>query len=432
MVWCGRTTLRVPKNVKCVSDGEIVIHTAYLPPGTVLTSTDIESIIDKGLKMATPKTAGSSAVVDALKAAALEKIRGTKTVADARPDMKVGVDILKAAMPEPTPVVKWPTVLDYDGATRMFSEVFPEYVGRGPSLVDFPIPDYSGYEFPEWMKAYIPASSDYRADPVLLHDAVMAYACGSVTHCVGWPGTGKSNGLPVLIAHRLGLPLLRLGLNKKGMMLDDLIGREAIKSGDSGLHTGHRDGVLVPWVEHPTIILADEFCRANTEISNGLMSLMERGGCLIIENRNPPIVKRHVGCWILASDNAKGLGDQASRMVGTDVIDGAVLDRFEVTLEVDYLPPADQEELVRGWFPGFPEAELKALVKFGTLIQQGYKKETLPLSFSPRSLKEVARYACIHQDVRAAVRKVVVAKYAEESDVSAVREMFRTAFGKEL
>lgn len=380
--------------------------------------------------------AASSSVIDALKAAALEKIRAGAGDAGS-PSMKVGdsADSSGKVPPKPTPVaIKWPDVLPHvEGKTVMFSEAFPDYADKlNESQPDFPIPAFRAYPYPEFLKAYIPSESDYRSDPTLLYDAVMAYACGSVTHVVGWPGTGKSNGLPVLIAHRLGLPLLRLGLNKKGMMLDDLIGREAIKGGDEGLHTGHRDGLLVPWVQHPTIILADEFCRANTEISNGLMSLMERNGSLIIENRSPPIVKRHNNCWIVASDNAKGLGDQASRMVGTDVVDGAVLDRFEVTLEVDYLPAEEQMALIQQWWPGFPETAAKQLVQFAMLIQQGYKKETLPLSFSPRSLKEVSRYACIHKNINAAVRKVVVAKYADEADVQAVREMFRTAFGKEL
>lgn len=191
--------------------------------------------------------------------------------------------------------------------------------------------------------------------------------------------------------------------------------------------------MLVRWIGHPCIILADEFSRANTEITNGLMSLMERGGCLIVENRDSPVIKRHEHCWIIASDNVKGLGDGMDRgMVGTDQVDGAVLDRFEVTLEVDYLTESQNLALIQSWFPGFPESEARKIVKFGMLIQQGYKKGEMPLSFSPRSLKEVCRYACLHKDVAPAVRKVVLNKYAEEADISAIREFFRTAFGRTL
>ena len=138
--------------------------------------------------------------------------------------------------------------------------------------------------------------SDFRGQDALVYDAALAFSAGSVTHVVGWPGTGKSNGLPVLLASRLGLPLLRLGLNKKGMMFDDLIGREAIKHEDGHTVTGHRDGVLLNWVDQPCIVLADEFSRANAEISNGLMSFMERNGSLIVENRDTPVIKRHEHC----------------------------------------------------------------------------------------------------------------------------------------
>lgn len=366
-----------------------------------------------------------SAVVEMLKKKALEKARGI--TGD-------NVEMEEAKASEPAKPVEWPSVLKHDGKTKMFSALFPEYWRKvkDSGQPDFAVPDYTGHKFPSTLTPYIPVESDYRADAQLVYDAALAFAAGSVTHVVGWPGTGKSNGLPVLMAQRLNLPLLRLGLNKKGMMFDDLIGREAIKQTDRGTITEHRDGVLVQWVDNPCIILADEFSRANAEISNGLMSFMERNGTLIVENRDTPVIKRHEHCWIIASDNVKGLGDGAGKFVGTDMVDNAVLDRFEVTLEVDYLPEAEQLALVHQWFPGFPENEAKKLVKFGMLIQQAYKKDTLPLSFSPRALKETARYACLHQSTAVAVRKVVLAKYAEESDISCVKEQYRTAFGKQL
>lgn len=370
------------------------------------------------------------AVVAALKEKALKKAR--EMAGEISPEMAVEEE--KSA--EPAKPIEWPSVLKHNVHTKMYSELFPEYwehtTFNKDANPDFAIPFYDKHEFPEWMKAYIPVESDYRGNPQLVYDAALAFSCGSVTHVVGWPGTGKSNGLPVLLAVRLGLPLLRLGLNKKGMMLEDLIGREAIKHGHHGMETGHRDGTLIPWVDQPCIILADEFSRANAEISNGLMSFMERGGSLIVENRESPVIKRHEHCWIIASDNVKGLGDGVGKFVGTDMVDCAILDRFEITLEVDYLPEAEQLALVHQWYPTFPEKEAKKIVKFGMLIQQAYKKDTLPLSFSPRSLKEVCRYACLHHDVGTAVRKVVLSKYAEEADIQCVKEQFRTAFGKAL
>lgn len=367
-----------------------------------------------------------SSVVEAIKKKALEKAKGI--TGDTTVDMK------EEAPKEPEKPLEWPNVLKHTGKTEKFSKLFPEEFKalKKTGQPDFDVPTFRDYKYCPELSAHIPVESDYKSDPQLVYDAALAYAAGSVTHLVGWPGTGKSNGLPVLMAQRLGLPLLRLGLNKKGMMFDDLIGREAIMQTERGTETGHRDGVLLKWVGVPCIILADEFSRANAEISNGLMSFMERGGSLIVENRSTPVIKRHEHCWIIASDNVKGLGDGAGKFVGTDMVDNAVLDRFEVTLEVDYLPEADQLALVNQWFPGFPENEAKKLVKFGMLIQQGYKKDTLPLSFSPRALKECARYACLHQSTALAVRKVVLSKYAEESDIQAVKEMFRTAFGKQL
>lgn len=375
----------------------------------------------------TPPPALSPATIEALRKKALEIAKGMNKAGES-------VEVEMTAPKDTEAKLEWPSVLEHTGKTVKFSKVFPEHWAgiKVTGQPDFDIPDYRGYSFPANLLPYIPVESDYHAPDQLIYDAALAFAAGSVTHVVGWPGTGKSNGLPVFLAQRLGLPLLRLGLNKKGMMFDDLIGREAIKQTVDGPVTGHRDGVLLHWVDQPCIILADEFSRANAEISNGLMSFMERNGSLIVENRETPVIKRHEHCWIVASDNVKGLGDGVGKFVGTDVVDNAVLDRFEVTLEVDYLPEEKQVALVNKWFPKFPEAEAKKLVKFGMLIQQGYKKDTLPLSFSPRALKECARYAALHHSMAIAIKKVVAAKFADEADVQAVKEFYRTAFGKQL
>lgn len=363
----------------------------------------------------------STATIEAIKKAAIEKLS------------KAGKSAPEEAKPEaPPPAIKWPSVLKDDGIpTKKFSKLFSGITGwKGR---DFDVPVFHEHSFPPALKASIPGESDYVADPQLLYDAVLAFTLGSVTHLVGPPGTGKTNGLPVFMAHKMGLPLLRLGLNKKGMMLDDLIGREAIISSKDGVSTGHKDGILCHWIENPCIVALDEFSRANTEITNGMMSLMERDGKLIIENRtHSPVIERHRHCWLLAADNVKGLGDQADRMIGTDIVDGAVLDRFEVTLEVDYLPEKVQVELLGKWFPGFPEAVAGNIVKFGMQVQAAYKKGNLPLSFSPRALKEVGRYACMHEDAGIAIKKVVVSKYADEADIEALKNMYRTAFGKTL
>lgn len=330
------------------------------------------------------------------------------------------------SMVPPAPKDPWPSILPEIGT--LYSELFPEFMPKGAR--DFHVPTFGEYAYPEWMREYVPKSSDFIAPPELVYDTVLAFARKSVTHVVGFPGTGKSEGLPNLVASRLRIPLFRFGLNKKGMMFDDLVGRESIMVQDGCSITQHKDGLLVKVVQHPTIVLLDEFCRANQEITNGCMSLMERGGKLIVENRADPVIKRHDGCWIMASDNVKGLGDASDRMVGTELMDGAILDRFDVTIEVDYLPVAAMTRLIKAWVPGIPDAD--KLAKFVSLVQGSYKTGNLPLSLSPRGARAIAEYATIHRAYAPAVRKVFMCKLAEESDVGCVKEHFRVAFGLTL
>ena len=368
----------------------------------------------------------SSTTIEALRKVAEAKVKsgaGSSAVPTA-PDLSASSTAAPAAPAAPA----WPDVLKHMAGTP-YSKLFPEWFNRS-AMQDFHVPTFDGYAYPEWMMGYVPESSDYVADDRLIYDFVLAYARGSVTHVVGHPGTGKSEGLPKLLASRLRIPLFRMALNKKGMMFDELIGRESIVHKDGHTITEHKDGLLVKVVQHPTLVLLDEFARANMEIQSGCMSLMERGGKLIVENRPDPVVPKNPGCWVFASDNVKGLGDASDRMVGTELVDGAVLDRFDVTIEVDYLPQAKLVTLIEQWVPGIPNAN--KLAQFAMLVQTSYKKGNLPLSLSPRGIRAIAEYACIYQDYAPAIKLVYSCKLAEEADIACVGEHYRTVFAKSL
>lgn len=366
----------------------------------------------------------SSATIEALRKKAEEKVRsGGSTAAP------VALDFSTASPAPKTASIEWPDVLKHMAGVP-YSTLFPEWWDSSLGA-DFNVPMPSaGYEYPAWMLGHIPDSSDYVSDARLIYNFVLAYARGSVTHVVGHPGTGKSEGLPKLLASRLKMPLFRMALNKKGMMFDELIGRESIVHKDGHTITEHKDGLLVKVVQHPTLVLLDEFARANTEIQSGCMSLMERGGKLIVENRTDPVVPKNAGCWVFASDNVKGLGDASDRMVGTELVDGAVLDRFDVTIEVDYLAQDALVKLINQWVPGIPNAH--KLAQFAGLVQQSYKKGNLPLSLSPRGIRAIAEYACIYRDYGEAIKLVYACKLAEEADIACVGEHYRTVFGKPL
>lgn len=338
-----------------------------------------------------------------------------------------GTGAVKEAVAEVL-ATEFPNIFPPTVSGKMYSDVFGDYYDA-TKMKDFPLPDIG--EIPEWAQGFIPETSDYWGESHVIYDAVVAYALKSVTHLVGFPGTGKSEGLPKFLAHRLQLPLLRLGLNKKGMGLDDLIGRESIENDDGVSVTRHRDGVLVKWVQMPSIILADEFARANVEITNGLMSLMEKDGKLIIENRHDPIIHRGKDCWILASDNVKGTGDSGVGMIGTDQLDGAVLDRFTCTIEVDYLPPEKSAALLMRTIEGYPPKMARLLSMFGKRIQDAYKEGRLPISFSQRSMYAIALKSCVTHDLNGSVRSVFLNRF-DSDDKTFVAQVWQDITGDEL
>lgn len=335
-----------------------------------------------------------------------------------------------AKMAQPVPEVhesEFPDILE--ASSKKYSDVFPEYYKSG-MMKDFAIPDIA--EIPEWAEKYIPEKSDYLGETMTVYNAVMAYALKSVTRFTGPPGTGKSEGLPVFIAHRLGLPIIRLGLNNKQLAWSDLIGQSGISNEGGVPVTHHQDGMLIKWVGIPAIIVADEFCRSTPDINNGFMPLLERNGKLLIENRAlGGVIHRHPDCWVIATDNVKGTGDTGVGMVGTDQVDGAVLDRFEETIELGYLSADNSVKLLCNKIVGFPKAHAEVLAKFAKRVQTAYMDGRLPLSFSHRSMFAIARKSCVSKDLDGAVKVVFLQKF-DADDKTFVAQMWKDTTGRDL
>jgi len=188
----------------------------------------------------------------------------------------------------------------------------------------------------------------------------------------------------------------------------------------------------VPWVQIPSIILLDEFCRSTVEVSNGLFSLMEGKGKLLLPAREDGhIVHRNKDCWLLATDNVKGTGDSGVGMVGTDQMDGAALDRFTETIEMDYLPADKAVTLLLRIIPTYPEHMAKMLASFGYRVQTAYKQGRLPISFSQRSMYAIALKSCVTHNLHTAVKSVFLNRF-DSDDKTFVAQLYKDVSGEDL
>lgn len=374
--------------------------------------------------MATSRTA--STIIE-------EALRGTRT-------SKVRPSDFEPVAPTAS---RFPALADKHPETLPFSHIFADFLDASAIVSAIVAKDFNlpAPALDPKHRHQVPRHSDYLPDFKTLYRFALAYARRATTLVTGFPGTGKTNGLPVLLAHRLDLPLTVISLSDKHLHRDDLLGATQLTTCPTtgATVTAFEPGPLTRAIQHPGIVVLDEITRASAEIQNLLMRVMERDGELQVPHNTDtetgipmPVVRRHPDCWVVATSNTKGLNDQADRLVGTEQVDGAILDRFTFTVEVDYLSANAQARLIEQWIPGFPSEVAVQLAQFATLVQGAYKRGELPLSLSPRGLRDIAELTCHFEATAPAVKATLLPKFAEEADVEAVAMMYHTVFNETL
>lgn len=150
----------------------------------------------------------------------------------------------------------------------------------------------------------------------------------------GYHGSGKSSHIEQ-IAARLNWSTYRINLDSNISRID-LIGRDTIKLEDNKQVTKFEHGIL-PWlIQQPIALILDEYDAGRPDIMFVIQRLLEAGGQLsLIETKE--IIKPHPLFRIFATCNTIGLGDATGIYHGTNQINQAQLDRWNLIANLDYI-----------------------------------------------------------------------------------------------
>ena len=181
----------------------------------------------------------------------------------------------------------------------------------------------------------------------------------------GYHGTGKSTHI-TQVAARLNWPCLRINLDSHISRID-LIGKDAIVIKDGKQVTEFKEGIL-PWAfQNPVALVFDEYDAGRPDVLFVLQRILESDGYFTLLDKNK-IVKQNEYFRLFATANTIGLGDTTGLYTGTQQINQAQMDRWNIVTTLNYLSLEKEMEIILANLPQESKDKIKkALINYNCL-----------------------------------------------------------------
>jgi cobaltochelatase CobS len=248
----------------------------------------------------------------------------------------------------------------------------------------------------------------------------------------GYHGTGKSTHIEQ-VAARLNWPCLRINLDSHISRID-LIGKDAIVLKDGKQITEFREGLL-PWaLQRATCLVFDEYDAGRPDVMFVIQRVLEAESRLTLLDQNK-VIRPHPSFRLFATTNTVGLGDTTGLYHGTQQINQAQMDRWNIVATLNYLPHEEEAEIVLAKCPDYDNPEgretVAAMVALADLTRSGFINGDISTVMSPRTCITWAENARIFNDIGFGFRVTFVNK-CDEMERPVVAEYYQRCFGTEL
>lgn len=274
---------------------------------------------------------------------------------------------------------------------------------------------------------YVPDIDDvYRFDPAVTGAILAGFTHNRRVLVQGFHGTGKSTHLEQ-IAARLNWPMVRVNLDGHITRMD-LVGRDAIVVRDGKQVTEFAEGVL-PWaIQRPVALVFDELDAGRPDVMFVIQRILERSGRFTMLDQNR-ILTPHADFRLFATANTVGLGDLTGLYHGTQLVNQAQVDRWDIVARLDYLSPDAEQQIVLARVPDATDVD--AMVAVAHMTRTGFAAGDISTVMSPRTVITWAENTAIFGDNAEAFRLSFLNK-CDDAERSIVAEYWQRAFGTEL
>lgn len=292
---------------------------------------------------------------------------------------------------------------------------------------DLMVPVFS--ETNEYVPEIDPA---YRFNPDVTLAILAGFTRNRRVMVQGLHGTGKSTHIEQ-IAARLNWPCLRVNLDGHISRLD-LVGKDAIVVREGVQVTEFQEGI-VPWsLQRPIALIFDEYDAGRPDVMFVIQRILERDGHFSLLDQNK-VIHPHPYFRLFATANTVGLGNLSGMYQGTQVLNHAQIDRWNIVAKLDYLKPEEEAAIVLARVPEKNTEQgrklIDAMVSVAALTRKGFAVGDISTLMSPRTVITWAENCEIFHDPALAFRLSFLNK-CDDSERQIVAEYYQRAFNQEL
>lgn len=272
----------------------------------------------------------------------------------------------------------------------------------------------------------------YRFNPDVTMAILAGFSQNRRVMVQGMHGTGKSTHIEQ-VAARLNWPCVRVNLDGHISRLD-LVGKDAIVIRDGKQVTEFQEGI-VPWsLQRPVALVFDEYDVGRPDVMFVIQRILERDGKFTLMDQNK-VIRPHPCFRLFATSNTLGLGNLTGLYRGTQMLNHAQIDRWNIVAALNYLPAEEEMRIVEARVPGFTEkygeANLRAMVAVAELTRNGFAAGDLSTLMSPRTVITWAENGEIFPNMETAFRLSFYNK-CDEAERPLVAEYYQRCFDREL
>ena len=302
------------------------------------------------------------------------------------------------------------------------------------------VADVFGFESNMQIPAYSHGSEhvpDLDPDYLFNKETTMAILAGFAYNrrvmVTGYHGTGKSTHIEQ-VAARLNWPCIRINLDSHISRID-LIGKDAIVLKEGKQVTEFREGIL-PWsYQHNVALVFDEYDAGRPDVMFVIQRILESSGKLTLLDQSR-VIRPHNAFRLFATANTVGLGDTTGLYHGTQQINQAQMDRWSIITVLNYLPHADEVNIVlsknKSYATDKGKKQIANMVRVADLTRNAFVQGDLSTVMSPRTVITWAQNADIFGGDMGFSFRLTFLNKCDELERPIVAEFYQRCFGEEL